>query len=421
VTLHVNEFNVKETPIGDPGSRPPPRPFYQYPQFPVIDMEESNRRLQEKLDEEARKHQPKGFDIEKLVADYKEQTKRFIEENERNIEEQEALRKAVQEKQKAIKEVELQEEQQTASSSAPAMSGIGLTSMKQDLEAELNSLQAELKVKQKEGMDHVLNELTYGGKYSYLGLWKNQEPDKEESADKKDKDEKGKGPMTAPQDPYAHVKIRGRAKPLWKEWEALAEMEQNKRAHPKKQYPTMPFEAQDQHKKSAPETGVKLPSFSAARGAVIPDWFPILDAKNIISLGGLTEQERFTNLMNKIHALEQKLQQDKGSAAPVDENAPENLHGPSDGWPDGKKQGGWWICRSGDEATDAERQCEECHGSSSNTAAEFSQHAETKKEYEWIMCRIHRVMDEMADQKEHSMMARFRAEQKQLDDDDDEY
>jgi hypothetical protein len=98
----------------------------------------------------------------------------------------------------------------------------------------------------------------------------------------------------------------------------------------------------------------------------VPEWFTILDARGFNPLyAGATPKERFKNLLEVTGALLHSAKEDQYA----DESRPERYtwnkeyHEPNDGWPKAVQRaiGGWWACRSGPDASPAERNCRLCH------------------------------------------------------------
>ncbi|KAL2015499.1 hypothetical protein VTK56DRAFT_5354 [Thermocarpiscus australiensis] len=99
---------------------------------------------------------------------------------------------------------------------------------------------------------------------------------------------------------------------------------------------------------------------------VIPAWFAILDSKGSVELSATSAVDRFKELLESIGTLVNAAK-DEQEAASRGEKKPftKQYHAPNPDWPNPKwqKQGGWWTCRSGREASEAERRCGLCHGS----------------------------------------------------------
>ncbi|KAI1823129.1 hypothetical protein F4861DRAFT_550112 [Xylaria intraflava] len=129
--------------------------------------------------------------------------------------------------------------------------------------------------------------------------------------------------------------------------------------------------------KERPETASEKPP-AAVKGSqwpetshriLIPDWFYVFEARESIELSGATTEARFKYLLNYIHQLElSKRQREYKDKHPDEEGVlkdrqrDKNWHQPNPGWrhEHQRRQGGWWKCRKGPTATDAENKCWLC-------------------------------------------------------------
>jgi len=97
----------------------------------------------------------------------------------------------------------------------------------------------------------------------------------------------------------------------------------------------------------------------------IPDWFTILDAKGTVPLYGETPLARFKELTNSMaHSSWAARDEQWDEEARPDRNSwRKEYHEPHRSWPNAKQRsrGGWWLCRSGPDASAAERNCKLCH------------------------------------------------------------
>ncbi|KAJ8126143.1 hypothetical protein O1611_g7494 [Lasiodiplodia mahajangana] len=118
----------------------------------------------------------------------------------------------------------------------------------------------------------------------------------------------------------------------------------------------------------APTNGVS-PSLGNPYEILVPDWFPVAEAQGHIHVVGDTIEERFTSLLNYIYQLEfsksqheYKKKHPDEEGAVKDESWDKNWHEPNSGWPyeHHRREGGWWKCRKGLRATDAENNCRYC-------------------------------------------------------------
>ncbi|KAK2067601.1 hypothetical protein P8C59_001325 [Phyllachora maydis] len=99
----------------------------------------------------------------------------------------------------------------------------------------------------------------------------------------------------------------------------------------------------------------------------VPEWFRQLDAEKAIPLTKRTPKERYQELVNRWADLEAESRRaDAGKTKPVWDK---NYHDEHPDWPtETQRQGGWWRCRSGDDASKMERECTACHSAQSATA-----------------------------------------------------
>ncbi|KAK3940641.1 hypothetical protein QBC46DRAFT_121591 [Diplogelasinospora grovesii] len=106
----------------------------------------------------------------------------------------------------------------------------------------------------------------------------------------------------------------------------------------------------------------------AADTITVPAWFGIWEKKKGIKAGVAGEKARFQKLMAVVHDLYAKMKKEEEGGAPQEPESEEKKvwskewHEPNKHWPYEKwrKRGGWWACRSGPEASPAERACRVC-------------------------------------------------------------
>jgi hypothetical protein len=168
-------------------------------------------------------------------------------------------------------------------------------------------------------------------------------------------------------------------------------------------------------KKEEPEENVdKVDEVDGLKGKdLIPDWFPVLNARGTMHLSGDDDETRLLVLMNRIAYLYQQVEGDAQGQGPK-KKWDMHFHEPSLRWEyeHQREKGGWWMCRSGDEAPQAERECNKCHRTLKAAATssepedypEFDSHAE---HYNWIMSEIKEAMREVADQDKQAILARL--------------
>lgn len=94
----------------------------------------------------------------------------------------------------------------------------------------------------------------------------------------------------------------------------------------------------------------------------VPEWFTILDGKGIIELRSPSPMERFEELITMIGRPPAD-SSEKRKESPPERPFDKEYHEPNRVWPLPKWRirGGWWKCRSGPEASPAERRCKLCH------------------------------------------------------------
>ncbi|KAK4244275.1 hypothetical protein C7999DRAFT_17440 [Corynascus novoguineensis] len=124
---------------------------------------------------------------------------------------------------------------------------------------------------------------------------------------------------------------------------------------------------------------------------VVPDWFTILDAKGTVDLRSEAPLERLKELLQTVGTLSINAREEEWA----DELRPnrhawnKHYHEPDDAWPNAlqRRRGGWWACRSGRDATPAERSCKLCHSRTLNSQRQIS--APSAK------ARCERILDEI--------------------------
>ncbi|KAI0848094.1 hypothetical protein F5Y00DRAFT_98229 [Daldinia vernicosa] len=95
------------------------------------------------------------------------------------------------------------------------------------------------------------------------------------------------------------------------------------------------------------------------RSLNIPEWFEHFK----IPLRGKNREARWNNLMNHIYLLETEIRLSSNDEASEKTPWDKKWHDPNDKWPfeHQQKHGGWWKCRSGPDAPEAEKNCRYCH------------------------------------------------------------
>ncbi|KAF3062158.1 hypothetical protein GL218_04015 [Daldinia childiae] len=135
--------------------------------------------------------------------------------------------------------------------------------------------------------------------------------------------------------------------------------------HPPKQYAS-PYLPGTLHtlspplQKSTSDAPLSGPPTSSRRNLHIPEWFEHFK----MPLKGRNREARWNDLLSRIYTLETKIRH--GSDDEASEKSPwdKKWHEPNKKWPFAhrREHGGWWKCRSGRDAPEAERRCWLCHG-----------------------------------------------------------
>ncbi|ORY63098.1 uncharacterized protein BCR38DRAFT_221406 [Pseudomassariella vexata] len=139
----------------------------------------------------------------------------------------------------------------------------------------------------------------------------------------------------------------------------------------------------------------------------IPDWFRVLEAQDCIMSTLPTVEERYKELTNQIYFLEDKIRANKykEKAGPTKE-----WHNPSPDWhfEARHQKGGWWRCRSGSDATDAERKCKVCHYSSSPRKAEKENKDDPEAQLKYLMDLIDQASKEVAEKDKQEVIEQMK-------------
>jgi len=117
-------------------------------------------------------------------------------------------------------------------------------------------------------------------------------------------------------------------------------------------------------------------------GICVPRWFKVLEATGATGLRTRqSEPERYKEFISLMVELRQQMDEDaKGSTSSQSRSQQQakkpakQWHNPNSGWPyrHWRKSGGWWVCRTGPEATIAERGCPLCNTSQRQCAVKSS-------------------------------------------------
>ncbi len=146
-----------------------------------------------------------------------------------------------------------------------------------------------------------------------------------------------------------------------------------------------------------------------------PKWFGLFDIENHIPLRAARPADRFEELINLLGRLETRIY--RGST--VNRAAKRFWHNPNPGWPSElwKKKGGWFRCRSGDEATAAERSCPICPAQPEwEEDSDFNGITGTtyQDKYDWLIRKIDKARAEALEADKARIIAQLRAEESMI-------
>ncbi|KAG7287986.1 hypothetical protein NEMBOFW57_007506 [Staphylotrichum longicolle] len=145
----------------------------------------------------------------------------------------------------------------------------------------------------------------------------------------------------------------------------------------------------------------------------IPDWFTILDAKGTVPLYGDTPLARFKELIQSManSSWAARDEQWEDEARPDRNSWRKEYHEPHSSWPNAKQRsrGGWWLCRSGPDASAAERNCKLCHVA---TPAQRPRRTSTAT-HQHILDEVEKAMTEA--NKRDRLMLKYQLQQERQD------
>ncbi|KAI2619957.1 hypothetical protein GGR54DRAFT_639721 [Hypoxylon sp. NC1633] len=163
---------------------------------------------------------------------------------------------------------------------------------------------------------------------------------------------------------------------------------------------------------SSPVSGTQLsspaslfpiePTLALPSRPIIPDWFAVLDKSNMIKLHGADPTSRWNSLLGLMSSLDKQVEQDRIDAT---ENKPiwdKVWHDPDDCWPYSwpfphqRAKGGFWRCRSGPDAPEAERYCFRCHVRFRRSKQQLSA-PKPEEQLQKVMDAIMKAMGEVAE------------------------
>ena len=126
-----------------------------------------------------------------------------------------------------------------------------------------------------------------------------------------------------------------------------------------------------------------------------PPWFRHLERKNLIRLRSDTEDARYAELVQLIGGIEYRILK----RTEVNTAHRRFWHDPNPQWPNEKwkTNGGWFRCRSGEEATFAENMCRLCHSYPTWQEEERFESVQGKtfqEKHDWLMAKIDEARQE---------------------------
>lgn len=148
------------------------------------------------------------------------------------------------------------------------------------------------------------------------------------------------------------------------------------------------------------------PGLVASESIEVPEWFNIMDRNRRVGVLSNTPRARYTALLNRISDLTGKMRteaadKEANPSAKGGKLFSKQWHEPDDGWPypSWRTHGGWWVCRTDEEATEAEKRCRQCR-TQLKSKMNLKPAMSPKEEYEALMREIERAMkDGMEDDK----------------------
>ncbi len=168
----------------------------------------------------------------------------------------------------------------------------------------------------------------------------------------------------------------------------------------------------------------------------IPEWFEVMEALRSVTLLAGTKTGRYVELLNKMSRYETEL--GDAGAEGRDGLSPrkpwdKHFHLPDPRWPDPLQQakGGWWKCRSDEDATAVEKACEECYprgiitipapsaavaATVAAAAAGGSSPESPQARFDYLMSNIRRCMSMVADLDKRAVTAKRHIERHDVED-----
>ncbi|KAL2267540.1 hypothetical protein VTJ83DRAFT_4817 [Remersonia thermophila] len=164
------------------------------------------------------------------------------------------------------------------------------------------------------------------------------------------------------------------------------------------------------------DPGRSVPSHADHVFSKVPVWFPALDAKTPVNLHGATPLDRFKDLMRLLGELSDLAREEELTAASQMRKRAWNkeYHEPHPGWSSDirRENGGWWACRSDDDAPVAKRQCRLCHKGEA-TREPPREEPSYGEQYRHLLREMEAAMAEQS--KRDALMLRYQLQQERED------
>jgi hypothetical protein len=128
--------------------------------------------------------------------------------------------------------------------------------------------------------------------------------------------------------------------------------------------------------------------------SAVPEWFTILDSKGIIRLRARNPRDRLKELLKMI--ADTSLASTTEQVNPPKKASTKEYHDPNPGWPyiKWRVRGGWWTCRSGPEASRAERKCKLCHKEEAEAPVPSAAGPSNTDKHKMLMAEVDKAMAE---------------------------
>ncbi|KAL2153143.1 hypothetical protein VTH82DRAFT_4298 [Thermothelomyces myriococcoides] len=170
----------------------------------------------------------------------------------------------------------------------------------------------------------------------------------------------------------------------------------------------------EKHSWYKPEKPVSIKPISDVDTVItaVPGWFTILDAKGTVKLRGTTPMDRLKELLQILGTSFNAAREEQW----VDELRPKRhawrkqYHEPDSAWPNAlqRSRGGWWACRSGPDASPAERSCKLCHQRVASPKCQVSIQT-AKEQYQHILKEIEAAQAEAS--RKDQLILKYQLEQ----------